>query len=104
MSASATERPPPVVRPDGRVYRPRRLVVQEWEDDWESGVLVLGTHDVVRARALALGVCHRDHGPESTALFVATGWYRDGYAYGERAWIHDDVRGRAGVKFEVVAP
>jgi hypothetical protein len=89
---------PPIRRPDGRLYRPRRIVVIPW-DDWHgsSGALVLGTQDIGHARVLAEAECR--YRWDSYAGRAALGWWRDGFENGERAWVWDVVRGRAGVSF-----
>lgn len=93
--------PEPITRPDGRVYRARKVTAYPFAsgDDWITGVLVIGTHDVGRARALAEQVVLRDVGRGYAAVDPETGWWHDGFQGGERIWIHDPVRGRAGVMF-----
>lgn len=88
-----------ISRPNGAIYRPRKVVAYDWEDPWAwdtatQGAVVFGTHDVDRARPVAEQVCG------NYAVNPRKGWWRDGYANGERAWIHDPVRGRAGVMFD----
>lgn len=91
---------PPVIRPNGKPYRPRKLVAYAWEDydNCRSGVVVLGTHDPERARELASSSARYWYG---TAYIVepARVWWHDGIEHGERRWQHDAVRGRAGVCF-----
>jgi hypothetical protein len=47
---------PPVQRPNGKMYRPRKIVALFFHDadDIEAGVVVFGTHDIPRARRLAM--------------------------------------------------
>ena len=47
--------PAPVTRPDGRVYRSRKVTANAVidEDEFVCGVMVLGTHDYHRAKPLA---------------------------------------------------
>lgn len=92
---------PPITRPDGRVYRPKKVVAHAWGEygyDLERGAVVLGTHDVERARALAASACASWYGLEH-AVRPEVDWFRDGYENGRRAWVRDEVRGRAGVWF-----
>jgi hypothetical protein len=92
---------PPIERPDGRTYRPRKVIAHAWGDDGyelERGAVVFGTHDVERARALAERACADWYGT-AHAVRAEVGWFRDGYVNGRRAWIRDEVRGRAGVWF-----
>lgn len=93
-----------ITRPDGKPYRPRKVVAHAIvdEDGLLCGVMVLGTHDVTRAQALAdwyavwqLGSGHAAAGPRP-------GWYRDGYECGHRCWVTDEVHGRAGVWFRKI--
>lgn len=93
-----------VERPDGRLYRPRKVVVWPWENDdawseWRGGAVVLGTHDVERARELADSSIKLWFGAELSAVKPEPGWWRLGYSYGDPTWIEDVVRGRAGVWF-----
>jgi hypothetical protein len=96
---------PSIVRPNGKTYQPRKVIAHRWEndDDWYEGcgVVVLGTHDIDRAHKLATECCEywfsmpHANNPE-------VGWFRLGYAgvsTGDPTWLHDDVRGRAGVMF-----
>jgi hypothetical protein len=91
---------PVIVRPNGKVYRPRKLVAHAFEDDHagESGVVVLGTHDPERARELALSSARYWYGTEYIVDPV-TVWWHDAMECGERRWRHDAARGRAGVCF-----
>ena len=99
-----TERPEVITRPDGRPYSPRKLVAHAVANDDEDlvGVLVLGTHDVLRARALADKYVAWQIGDDYAAVTYSTGWWRDGFEYGCRRWVPDPVRGRAGVMFEEI--
>jgi hypothetical protein len=95
----------PVVRPNGKLYRPRRLRAIYYEDDFYSryGVLVLGTHAQPVALELAAGEArYRVEGGVLDAV-PEEGWWRDGFECGERAWIWDDVHGAAGLRFEIIA-
>ncbi|HEV2779093.1 MAG TPA: hypothetical protein VGX25_06780 [Actinophytocola sp.] len=94
----------PITRPNGKVYRPRKVDVYPVDGDgwseWDQpGVVVLGTHDIERARPLALRAVDFFHGVQY-AVKPRTGWWRLGYQAGELRWIHDDVHGRAGVMFD----
>lgn len=94
---------PPVQRPNGALYRPRALSVHAWDNqgeytqDW-AGVVVLGTHDVDVARPLAKEAVGHYHSC-SHAVRPERVWWRDSIRGGERTWVWDDVRGRAGVSF-----
>jgi hypothetical protein len=92
-----------IVRPNGKPYRPRKIVTHPWENqdgDGDRGVVVLGTHDVEEARVLAAEACSHWFG-SSYAIEAAPGWYRLGYTgyRGELSWTYDPERGRAGVFF-----
>lgn len=97
---------PAIRRPDGRPYRPKKVVARPWYEDCAGvglscGVVVLGTHDVGRARELAEDCCARWY-DLPRAVWPEVGWYRLGYsgARGEQSWVDDPVRGRAGVLFQ----
>lgn len=92
---------PPVTRPNGKTYRPRQIVAHGWDnDDYGDGcgAIILGTHDVARARRLAESACSDWHGSRY-AISPVVGWFRDGFRDGRRSWITDEVRGAAGVMF-----
>lgn len=90
---------PVITRPNGKPYRPQRIVAFAIEGNCGDGVLVLGTHDLTRAQALADKLARDLAGAPAVAADPVTGWYRDGMECGERRWVHDEVRGRAGVWF-----
>jgi len=90
-----------IERPNGKLYRPRRVVAYACGEDAES-VLVVGTHDYDRAQVLANEIAEHIAGSGYVAVDWSTGWYRDGFECGERRWVHDDVRGRAGVFFQEI--
>ncbi len=94
----------PVQRPDGRMYRPRKVIAYPVADadEMTSGVVVLGTHDVERARKLA---------DSCAAAWVDAGyvvaepevwWFREGFDAGRPMWLRDEVKGRAGVMFHEI--
>jgi len=87
-----------ITRPNGKPYRSRRVTVQAVGEE-DEGVLVLGTHDLDRAQALADQVARRIAGTGFVAVDPWRGWWRDGFENGARAWVNDEVRGRAGVLF-----
>ncbi len=90
------------IRPNGKPYRPRKVnghAVTD-ENNCVVAVLVLGTHDIEQARPLAEHCAGLWEG--GTAASPVTGWWRDGMQWGQRWWVYDEVRGRAGVRFEVV--
>lgn len=91
-----------VTRPDGRVYKSRKVIAHVLydEDEVPCMVLVLGTHDIERARLPA----------DSLAIFEGfevgnpyTGWWRESIRDHRPRWVDDDVRGRAGVMFREIA-
>lgn len=94
----------PVTRPNGRLYRPRKIdghAVAD-DDDFVTAVLILGTHDIERAWPLADLCVRRWVDNCCTAVDPYLGWWRNGYLWGERTWLEDETRGRAGVRFEAV--
>jgi hypothetical protein len=88
-------------RPNGKLYRPRRLRVVGWDIDWSYHadanwqVAVLGTHDIAVARQLAPQGYHCPYlvNPERD-------WVRLGMCRGEPTWLRDDLRGAACVVFD----
>ncbi len=94
----------PVVRPNGKVYRPRnrpravRVEVEDWRSDYSEVVTVLGTHDVERARALALRLAS----DVSERPLWGEQWYRLAIRNGDRVYVQDEVRGAPGLDFGVV--
>lgn len=100
-----TEQLPAIQRPNGKLYRPRKLMAHAWEDPWDNprgahaGVVVLGSNDPDRVQEFATEMCNYwflgYH-----AVNPQPGWYRLGYESGELRWLNDDVHGRAGVFFD----
>lgn len=98
----------PVTRPNGKVYTPRKAPVAQrldWDDHSEVGpaVLVLRTHDVTRAHALAMKVEKVEPVPSTVS------WFRLMMRNGEQEWLADSNpgswpadRGVPGVLFDVV--
>jgi hypothetical protein len=95
---------PAIQRPDGSLYRPRTISANAIVDEDEilCGVMVLGTHDVLRAQPLADQYAVWQLGSGYTAAGPLTGWWRDGFEGGRRCWVTDERRGRAGVWFREV--
>ena len=93
-----------ITRPDGRVYRSRKVTANAVidEDEFVCGVMVLGTHDVGRAKPLADWLAADTTGRGFAAIDPETGWWRDGFECGERRWVNDEVRGRPGVLFREI--
>jgi hypothetical protein len=93
-----------ITRPNGKPYRPRKIMAYPVADadDMASGVMVLGTHDVERARKLAdrCAAAWVDGG--YVAAEPQTGWFREGYEAGRPMWLRDEKRGRAGVYFREI--
>lgn len=104
MNATEAVVTEPITRPNGKTYRSRKVtghaVVDE--DDMVVAVLVLGTHDIERARPLAEECVRLWVDGGYTAASPVTGWWRDGFQLGQRCWVDDQVRGRAGVWFKAV--
>lgn len=100
----------PIERPNGKLYRPRKIVVEPWENDgWANdgcGAVVLGTHDVEAARALATERIRDWFDSELTPTKPEVGWFRLAYggSRGEMNWVRDEVHGRAGVMFTADYP
>jgi hypothetical protein len=94
----------PIIRANGKPYRPRKVTGHAVADEWDMviAVLVLGTHDIERARPLAEECVQLWVDSSYTAASPVTGWWRDGMWQGQRWWVDDPVRGRAGVRFEAV--
>lgn len=92
---------PAIERPNGKLYRPRKLVahIVGDEDEIPSSVLVLGTHDPERAQALADVVAKRHTYASAVAVKPELVWWRDSIRDGRGWWVEDPVRGRAGVWF-----
>ena len=93
------EKLPPITRPNGKPYRPRRLRVVGWNLNTVYPevlqVAVLGTHEVDKARESA------PQGYHCAYLINPTlGWVRLGMSHGEPTWLHDEVRGAACVIFD----
>lgn len=86
-----------IIRPNGKPYTPRKGLRQiRFYDEEENRhyVVVLGTHDIEKARAFA-------HPYECAHLVKPyTGWGRWTMRRGEKWWDFDSVRGAAGVVFE----
>jgi hypothetical protein len=98
----------PVRRPDGRIYRPRKIVAHAIEEDFEiTRVLVTGTHDEQRAYRLAKKLIEDEVGHGVEPVNPGRGWWRDGMEHGNPCWVADDDRGAAGVlfcKFKSIPP
>ena len=94
----------PITRPNGKSYRPRKIVAHciGHEDEDVTGVVVFGTHDVTRAKPLADSAVADwcDWGYEAVSPRLI--WYRDTMADGQRTYVTDPVHGRAGVVFDEI--
>lgn len=91
-----------VIRPNGKIYRPRkpprwiRLDPDLYDRDAPDGWLyVLGTHDIQRAWNMVSGVNGADR---STAEQC---WIRHTMRDNEHCYDLDEIRGAAAVTFEV---
>lgn len=87
-----------VVRPNGKLYRPRKPIRQLGlvgdYMDIPDAVVVLGTHDVEKAREFARPyMCAHLRGGEAT-------WLRSVMRDGNEVYEYDPVRGAACVVFE----
>lgn len=94
----------PVVRPNGKVYRPRRppravrCDLDDPRSDLSEIVIVVGTHDVDRARALALRLA----GDVSARPLWGEQWYRVAIRNGDRVYVQDEVSGAPALDFGVI--
>lgn len=97
--------PPPIIRPNGKPYRPRRLSAHAVvaNEDELTGIIIFGTHDPGAAQPLADRYVTRWLEDDYCAVDPVVGWWRDGFGGGSRVWVADDVRGRAGVWFREIA-
>lgn len=95
----------PVTRPNGKVYRPRLIRGEVLYDDdtIESQVLVLGTHDIYRAEAFAFRVV-QSVDKNYTVHSPRLGWWRHTVRDYEPYFEPDEVRGAAGVMFDICDP
>jgi len=98
---TAADTLPAIQRPDGRLYRPRKVVAHSFSDDLDfiSGVIVTGTHDRDRALKVAQELIDVHLGTGYRPVWSGNGWWRDGMENGQRCWVADDERGQAGVLF-----
>lgn len=93
-----------ITRPNGKPYRPRAFITHPVaeEDEWLSGVIVFGTHEIGRAQPFADEYVQWQLGAEYAAEDPVTGWWRDGMDGGQRRWVTDKDHGRAGVYFRKI--
>lgn len=94
-----------VERPNGKIYRPRKLVVAPVcdQDDFIYAVVVFGTREwSERVQQLADDYLAWQLGSTYVARKPYPVWWRDGFRYGQRTWIDDPERGRAGLLFDAV--
>jgi len=95
---------PPITRPNGKTYRPRKLIAQAVADcDGEdlAGVVVFGTHDAGRAKRLADRYVALYGDADMEAVNPDRVWWRDTFSWGSRRYEDDDRHGRAGVRFDI---
>jgi hypothetical protein len=92
----------PITRPNGKPYRPRKVIAYGVYDADECpvGVVVFGTHNTERAQALADSLVKCDlldagYAPAEPSCV----WWSDGFDGGSRVWVNDAEHGRAGVWF-----
>lgn len=95
---------PAIQRPDGTLYRPRKITANAVTDDDEilCGVVVFGTHDIALAHPLADQYVAWQLDSGYVAAEPCTVWWRDGFDGGRRMWLTDEEHGRAGVFFREV--
>ncbi len=99
----------PVTRPNGKIYQPRKgpiAYLLDNDDDWRAPcaqVLVVRTHDVARAHALALKLETVDPNPHPPT------WFRLMLRSGGQVWVGDSdpkswpaCHGMPGMLFDVV--
>lgn len=92
---------PAITRPNGKVYRPRKIVAEFTFDDYsssESGVLVFGTHDIHIARRLAFNLVNSYDSSLMAVDYHQTWLYRT-IRNGDIHFEYDPVFGRAAVEF-----
>jgi hypothetical protein len=94
-----------ITRPNGKPYRPRKVIAAAVTDDGDMlcGVMVLGTHDYHRAKPMADDYAAWQLGRRYVATDWVTGWWRDGFEGDRRCWVDDPEHGRAGVWFREIA-
>jgi hypothetical protein len=104
-----------VERPNGKLYRPRKIAAQIVSDgDEETGVVIFGTHDLEQARQAAeqkLAAYNESlySPPEVAQHLVGEGkpvWWRAQLSHFEDdspyyVFREDPERGRAGVEFSI---
>ena len=95
----------PVTRPNGKVYRPRKIRAEVLydEDTIECQVLVLGTHDIAQAQEFAdrvVWVIDRKYRADTPR----TGWWRHTVRDNDPYFEPDETRGAAGVIFDICDP
>jgi hypothetical protein len=99
---------PTIKRPNGTVYRPRKIAAYVWDNTDTSGAfgaLVLGTLDLGKAYAVAEKAMRRRFAPDLVATKPLAGWWRITLHWGELAyWRVDLVNGRAGIMFTADIP
>lgn len=84
------------VRPNGKVYRPRRRIqVEEFETpDEGTGIMVLRTHNVMYASLLAARALHNlDLDPAKPILTWVKDVPWDDSGMYDYSWVYDPVRG-----------
>lgn len=94
----------PIARPDGSLYRPRKVIAYFVVDGDEipCGVIVLGTHRLDESIfGLAAALC-RDWGRGAAAADPVPVWWRDSFVSGRRCWVDDPGHGRAGIWFREI--
>lgn len=106
LGVSESTGPRPTVRPDGRIYRPRKApeaLLTGYDGDVE-GVIVVRTHDTELARQLALDALNAydpDDGWELTPVDLSWGHWRPDRATDGMAWErHADCSGTPAVSFD----
>jgi hypothetical protein len=95
---------PVIMRPNGKPYRPRKVIAYPVgdEDETTTGVIVFGTHDAGRAQGLADQIAHWEVGSDFAAAEPECVWWGDTFEQGRRGWVTDEEHGRAGVFFREI--
>lgn len=106
--------PVAIKRPNGSIYRPRKIRAQMLGDEDETtGVVVLGTHDLADARVRAQVAVSELNSNSDYEFFILPSdpgkrvWYRQklwGFYENQPLYGYetDEEHGAAGVEFEVI--
>ncbi|HEY6493279.1 MAG TPA: hypothetical protein VIZ43_08405 [Trebonia sp.] len=103
MSDSNLTGLPAIERPNGKPYRPKRVMGRLLNEatDEPTLILVTGTHDTDRAAEFARELAAYWLGSDVEPVAPMRGWWRQSIRRGDEYWTDDDVRGAAGVIFSI---